>query len=337
MNGWYPRLGGITRGAGFAIGPGYRTPLGDALFLDVSAAISMKGYTAFDTRLRVLQAAGERVELWTEFRIEDFPEEDYFGLGMGTDEGARTSYNFDSTDIRLRAQFRPQTWARLHATVGFRNPDVGPGTDGQVPSVETRFTDVTAAGLAQQPNFVHTTFGADIDYRDVPGNAASGGLYRASFGIWHDTTHNLYNFRRFDVHAVHYVPITPNKVHVLSGRIGASLVNNADGDRVPFYFLPYVGGQDTIRGLREFRFKDENALWLSGEYKWRPRTFLSLSLFADAGKVSPHWQGLGINDMRGAYGVGVGFHTARQSILRVDVGDGAGEGWQVFIKFRPSF
>src|SRR5687767_11082678 len=28
VDGWYPRLGGMTRGGGFAIGPGYRTHFG---------------------------------------------------------------------------------------------------------------------------------------------------------------------------------------------------------------------------------------------------------------------------------------------------------------------
>src|SRR5688572_9253415 len=31
IDGWYPRLGGMTRGGGFAIGPGYRTHLGNVL------------------------------------------------------------------------------------------------------------------------------------------------------------------------------------------------------------------------------------------------------------------------------------------------------------------
>ena len=56
-----------------------------------------------------------------------------------------------------------------------------------------------------------------------------------------------------------------NRTHVVSGRVGFSYVNNEAGERVPFYFLAYVGGVDTIRSFREFRFKDENAMWLSAE------------------------------------------------------------------------
>jgi hypothetical protein len=45
----------------------------------------------------------------------------------------------------------------------------------------------------------------------------------------------------------------------VSGRIGASYTNIATGHRVPFYFLAYVGGMDTIRSFSEFRLKDENS------------------------------------------------------------------------------
>jgi hypothetical protein len=66
----------MTRGSGFAIGPGYRTHLFDErIFVDVSAGISIRGYKAADANVRWLQAFGDRVELWTDFRYEDFPHE----------------------------------------------------------------------------------------------------------------------------------------------------------------------------------------------------------------------------------------------------------------------
>src|SRR3990167_6032314 len=51
IDGWYPRLGGMTRGSGFALGPGYRTHIvDDRLFVDLSAGISIKGYKAADAK-----------------------------------------------------------------------------------------------------------------------------------------------------------------------------------------------------------------------------------------------------------------------------------------------
>ena len=87
----------------------------------------------------------------------------------------------------------------------------------------------------------------------------------------------------------------------------------------------------------EFRFKDENALWLSAEYRWRPRPFLSAAVFADAGETRANWEDVDLTDMRTGYGFGVGFHSDSETILRLDVGTGAGEGWQVFLKMQPAF
>jgi hypothetical protein len=41
--------------------------------------------------------------------------------------------------------------------------------------------------------------------------------------------------------------------------------------------------------------------------------------------------------MRGGYGAGVALHTRNRTVFRVDVGTGGGEGWQVFLKFKPVY
>jgi hypothetical protein len=338
VNGWYPRIGGVTRGSGFAGGIGYRYPLaGEALLADVSAAISTKGYTAFDAKLRVLQLAQKRVELWTELRLEDFPEEDFYGIGMDSPSTARTSYDYNDTDVRLRLVLQPRRWARLTTVTGYMHPDVGRGADRRYPSIDEIFTDTESPGLLQQPDFLHAMVTGEIDTRDTGGNTIRGGYYRASFGLWNDVSLNTYNFHRADLLAVQYVPLTRSGAHVVSGRIGAVGVSAFDDSRIPFYFLPYAGGMDTIRSVPEFRYKDQKSMWLSGEYKWRLNTFLSVSTFADVGQVTPDWHSLSVRDMEAGYGVSVGVYGTKQTLLRVDVGTGAGQGWQFFIRLRPPF
>jgi surface antigen Omp85-like protein len=336
--GWYPRFGGIRRGAGLNGGPGLRGDVtNDAPFVDLSGAVSIKGYKAIDLRARWLQTIDRRFSLWTEFRYEDFPQEDFYGIGMSSTQETRTSYDFDSVGVRVRGLFRPRRWARLELALGFMQPDIGSGTDEAYPSTGELFTDATAPGLLEQPDFLHTTAIVDIDYRDTPGNTATGGFYHLSYAIWNDVSLDQFNFHRFDMQLVQFLPLTRDRAHVLSGRIGASTVRSTAGSRVPFYFLAYAGGMDTIRSFREYRFKDENAMWMSAEYKWRPRSALSVAVFADAGHVYDDWKDLALNRLRAGYGAGVGYHAANQTIVRVDVASGGGEGWQVFIKVRPAF
>jgi hypothetical protein len=262
IDGWYPRLGGITRGSGFAGGPGFRTPLlDDALYLDLSGAVSTRGYKSLDARARWLRTWDERLALWTEFRYEDFPQEDFFGIGMSSTAPMRTNYDFDSVEILTRAILTPRPWARVTGTIALIRPDIGSGTDKSYPSIEERFGDADAPGLLTQPLFLYTTVAAGIDSRTPRGNPASGGLYRASYSLWNDVDLDAFDVRRLDLLLMHVVPITPGRTHVLSGRVGARSVNNTVGRRVPFYLLAYVGGMDTIRSLQEFRFQDKHAVW----------------------------------------------------------------------------
>ena len=82
IDGWYPRLGGMTRGGGFAIGPGYRVHLGSLSSSICRPAFRPSRYKAADVKVRWLKAFNERVELWTNYRFEDFPQEDFFGIGL---------------------------------------------------------------------------------------------------------------------------------------------------------------------------------------------------------------------------------------------------------------
>jgi hypothetical protein len=334
VDGWYPRFGGMTRGSGFGLGPGYRFHLGDVL-VDLSGAFSIKAYKAIDANVRLWRGGNDRVELWTNYRFEDFPQEDFFGMGPASRRDARTSYDFDSSDLTVDALFRPTRWLRMGTTLGYMSPNIGPGTDDKYPSIEQFFTDGDAPGLLEQPNFLHTTFSAEIDYRDEPGNPRSGGFYHAAFGIWDDRSLQRYDFRRFDVVLRQFVPLTTSKAHVVSAQLGASFVNNEPGHRVPFYFLPYVGGVDTIRSFHEFRFKDENAMWMSAEYRWIPIKWVSLAAFVDAGEAVRHYQDIDTGDLKTGYGFGVRVHTRRQTFARLDFGTGGGEGWKVFLKLGP--
>jgi len=339
VDGWYPRLGGMTRGSGFALGPGYRTHvLDDRVLVDASAAITIRRYKAVDVRARWLQTWNERVEVWTDYRFEDFPQEDFYGLGPDTVESMRTSYAIRGSDFTVRAQVKPLRWLRTGLNVGYLSPKVGPGRDREFPSIEEVFPGTSLPGLLEQPDFIHTQLFAEVDYRDTPGNPRRGGFYRAAYSTWDDRTLEAYNFRRFDTNLAQFAPLTADRKHIVSGRVGLSFVNNAPGDRVPFYALPYVGGTDTVRSYREFRFKEENAMWLGVEYRWIPIKWVSGVLFADAGKVARNWQDvIDAADMKQGYGFGVAVHSSKQTFARIDFGFGGGEGRRIFLKLGPSF
>ena len=214
-------------------------------------------------------------------------------------------------------------------------PIIEAGTDSRFLSTDTIFTDVTAPGLATQPTYVYSTVFVDIDYRDQPGNPHRGGFWRATFGSWDDRNLQRYDFRRFDGEAAHFFPLSPRDVFAAHAVL--SYVNNETGHRVPFYALPYVGGADTIRAFDEFRFRDENALAVSAEYRRDLHRYVEGVLFVDGGEVRRNWNDIDFRDWKWAYGAGARIKAANRVIFRADIGAGGGEGAKLFLKFGKSF
>lgn len=334
-DGFYPRFGGMTTGSGFAPGVGYRRHFGDDVLLDLSGGLSKKLYKVVDARARWVLALDDRLELWTNFRYQDFPQEDFFGLGHTSSEAARSNYALTSTDFVGRGLFHLTPWLDVGMDLGYFQPTISSGTDNTFPSTEHLFSSAQAPGLDAQPDYLHTTWFADADNRDRRGSPTRGGRYFISFARWDDQTLQRFDFNRFDAEASQFFRLIPKHVFGVHG--GISYVNNDNGHQVPFYFLPYVGGSDTLRGFEEFRFRDENILYLNGEYRWQVLKLLDIAAFLDAGEVRPDWQDIDLGDLRTSYGIGFRVHNSKATFLRVDIATGGGEGTRLFFKLRPSF
>jgi hypothetical protein len=333
-DGFYPRIGGLSSGSGFAGGGGYRRHVG-WLYADVSAAASMKSYLGFDAKVRWLQTANETLEVWTDFKYRDNTQDDFYGLGPGSTNDTRVNYGIRSNDVVARIVGRPRPWFRVGADVGYLSPELRRGRDTTLRSIEQIFTESTAPGLAQQPNFVHDSVFAEVDSRDVKGFPRRGGLYRATYALWDDRTFNQYDFRRFDVQGSQFIGLSANDVIAL--RVSLSYANNQPGDVVPFYLLPYIGGGDSVRAYREFRFRDENTGYLNAEYRRRVHKMVHVAGFIDAGKVAHDWQDIDVRNLKRAYGFGVRAGNDKRVFARFDVAFGGGEGTRFFLKFSPSF
>jgi outer membrane protein assembly factor BamA len=336
-DGWYPRIGGLATGGGFAGGVGYRKHLfDDLLFLNTSAAFSLKAYKEFLAHASYPRLWNERLEIGGNFRWRDFPQEDFYGIGNSSSRANRTNYKIKSSDVNVRAALKPTPWLRFGTELGRFEPDLGPGTDRRFPTTEALFSDIDAPGLVAQPTFLYNNVFVEIDYRDQPGNPRSGGLWRGTFGRWDDRDLQQFDFHRFDAEAAHFFPIFDKK-RVIALRLGLSYVNNETGNRVPFYFLAYIGGSDTLRGFREFRFRDENVVFFNAEYRWEAFSGLDMALFFDMGEVREDWQDIDFKDAKTSYGIGFRFNTYKAVFMRLDIAAGGGEGTRLFFKFGPAF
>jgi len=90
--------------------------------------------------------------------------------------------------------------------------------------------------------------------------------------------------------------------------------------RVPFYQLPYVGGDFTLRGYENFRFRGPpHGLLYNLEYRYKVWHHADMVLFGDAGKVFDDVGEWGFTDLRYSYGTGLRFTTTRSTFFRIGV------------------
>jgi hypothetical protein len=203
-----------------------------------------------------------------------------------------------------------------------------------VTSVERKFTEVAAPGLNEQPPFLHLTAFARLNSRGQPEQRKLEYLF--FYHAYQDLDDHLYSFRRFNADLRHKFPFGDNNEFRIRGRL--SLSETREGQRVPFYLMETLGGSnirgdDTLRGFRDYRFRDRDYLLVQSEYLRRLYGPLDLILFYDFGKVASSISRFDEGRMRHTYGAGI-VVVPRQLdniLFRFYVALGSGEGSHTYL------
>ena len=335
-DGLHLKLGSLTTGSGFAYGAGFRNR---RLFdresaATVWAAASLKKYWAVEARFDMPDLANGRIALGAYGRRHDYPQEDFFGIGPEAVRSDHTKFQLRNTLVGGRVSLRAARPVTIGGGVEFSRPEVGRGRTDAAPTIEARFDDRSAPGLGSTHTFVRTNAFLDFDYRR-PKNARQGGWYRLEASDFRERT-DAFSFRRVDVDLRQYASILAER-RVLALRLFASTSEPASGGRIPFYLMPSLGGHDSLRGFRDYRFRGPHALLTQTEYRWEIWSGLDAALFYDAGKVTLRRADLDFKRLEDAYGFGFRFNTDNGVIMRIDAGFGSRDGKHLYIVFGDVF
>jgi outer membrane protein assembly factor BamA len=265
----------------------------------------------------------------------NYPQEDFFGTGNDSREGDHTDYRLEDLNYGGRIGVHLSDHIRAGGQLGWIKTHVGTGTDARFPTVSKVFNTDDVAGLEEQPNYLQTGAFVEADYRNEAGNPHGGGRYVANWSRFQDRNLGRYDFNQYDLEAQQYFPFF-NQRRVIALRAKTTLTSTADGQEVPFFMQPTVGGSEDLRGYSEFRFRDSNLVVFNAEYRWEAFAGLDLALFADAGQVASAVRNLDLGNFKTATGVGFRFNSAKSVFLRIDVGFSR-EGGRVFMKFNHVF
>lgn len=313
--GLHPVVTTVYPGGWVAPGAGYRARVGDRGTLDVVGAWSLKNFRKIEAGLELPSWLGSPVTLDVSGSWINAPTVDFYGVGQDTRSEEGITYAYQPTTVGVTATV---PWKALSVAGGvdYLVVDIGSAFDGSAETVG----GTPPVGLGDRPQWVRTRAGASVDWRSTPGYTGSGGLYRVEVQDYADQQGADRGFRSAEAEVVQLIPILrANWVIAVRGLATVTDLHEADRDRLPFYLMPTIGGNGSVRGYPSFRFRDRHRLLLSGEYRWTATRFLDMALFYDTGKVAADVDQLDLRGLKHAYGLGARFHGMKRTVFRLEV------------------
>lgn len=335
--GFRVKLGGMATGEGFALGPEYfrRDLAGGEVILRGAAQMSFSGAQKIDAQLTVPAFAANH--LFADFYAvrHYYRRLNYYGPGPDSERTGRSNFTYEDFAADAVLGLNLSRYLKAGGTAGHLMVNTGPGNDKRFASAEKLYSPSVTPGIDKQTNFARWGAFAQLDYRDSPLGARSGGSYLVEYNLYDDLQGNRYGFHQVEVDLQQYVPLF-NKRRVFALRGKTLLTYPREGQVVPFYLQPALGGADDLRGYRSYRFYDDNLLVMNAEYRWETFSGLDMAIFADAGKVFHKHSQLNFKNLESAVGFGFRFNVRSAVFLRLDVGF-SHEGWMAWLKFNNIF
>jgi hypothetical protein len=353
--------GSVVPGAGLTGGIGYshhKDKENGVVEFNTSARMSIRKYWELDSNLKVTRGStdtsGTTAEMKFNFYglVKDMPRLDFFGIGPETRRQDRAVYHYREGVVGMDVSKPVLGWLNLGGAFEGVFPDIVRIKNPTANSVERAYTEATAPGITAQPAYLHYVAFASLH---TPGEIEHRYVdYRLFYHFYQDLQEHRYSFRRFDADLRNKFTIggtttktktktdkngdttqevTSYSKNELRVRLRLSLSETSAGQRVPFYLMPTLGGsnisgEDTLRGFRDFRFRDRDLFLAQFEYLREIKGPVDFIAFYDTGKVassvSHFWDGR----LRHTYGLGFVFvPRQRDNILfRFYVALGSGEG-----------
>jgi hypothetical protein len=338
-DGFYPEFGYMVTGSGWiSAGPGYHHKfLGDRALFDTSAAISWRTYKIAQARVEFHAIGEDTLVIGAQGLYQDATQIHYFGLGRDSSQSDKGSYRLHDFDTVGWARYNVKPVV-ISGTIGWLDsPTIssptGPFKSGYT-DARVLFGGTGAPGLLAPVSFLHGALDAAVDSRDQPHHPTRGGMYRVGWSTYSDRDRGQFSFQQYEAEGVQIVPLVPSRNWVLAFHgwlVGSS---TSDGNTVPVYLMPALGGDNTLRGYVNYRYHDRSLLLASAESRWAVWEHLEVAAFFDAGNVAPNVGDLNLS--KTSVGVGVRVHSHTATFGRLDLAHSK-EGWRVLFKLDDPF
>jgi outer membrane protein assembly factor BamA len=261
----------------------------------------------------------------------------FFGLGADSRKQDETNYTLRDIggSITLGRWIMPTL--RFSLTERLHRVDIDRGLVSALPFIRDKFPGLPGANGA----FVWAhRFALTYDSRDAYETPTRGYFGQLFVEAAERALGSQATFVRYGLEGRLLWPLVNDRlVTAMRG-----LVERVEGTEVPFFEQSALGGDDTLRGFGDDRFRDTGRILLSLEERIRLfaltyrgiRTAFELALFTEAGRVFHTFSTLDTRNVQTVVGTGVRLVVTSQIVAKIDVGLGS-EGTAVFAGLHYPF
>jgi hypothetical protein len=331
---WHPFFDSAYSGGGFTLGAGYRQFVSSFNSVDVRGSYTIRGYKRAEAEFVAPHLFHRRGELSVVGGWREATQVDFYGYGTDSSKENGATYGFQQPYGSALLTVRP-TRRFLLARGGFELSEwsLNDGTGGGR-TVDDVYTPASLPGLGTKTTYLHTQGTIGFDWRQAAGYARRGGFYGITAHDYTDPDER-FGFRQVDYEVIQHLPIL-REAWVLSLRGLAETTLTKDGQAVPYFMLPSLGGGSNLRGYSSWRFRDRNSLLVQVEWRIMVNRFLDTAVFYDAGQVAAKPSHLDLSENKRDFGFGARFHTPFSTPLRIDVAK-SDEGLRIVFATSPVF
>jgi hypothetical protein len=308
---WHPFFKNAYPGGGFPFGIGYLVPLSSYNRLDMRGSYTIPGYKRAEVEFVAPRLFHRRAELSITGGWREATQVGFYGIGNGTSKDDRVDYGFELPAASALFTLRPtRRYLTLGGGVEWSQWKMQSAT-GTLPSIETVYNPQDLPGVGADVRYLHTQATVGFDWRIAPEYARRGGFYGVTLHDYADSD-DQFGFRQLDYEAIQHIPFL-REAWVISLHGDLRRASGKNGQEIPFFLLPWIGGGDSVRGISSFRFRDRNSLL-----------------------VAPRMSDFDTKELTHSYGFGARFHTPFTTPLRIELAKST-EGFAVVFSTSPVF
>jgi outer membrane protein assembly factor BamA len=315
-------IGDLRPGAGLAAGADYeKTHFATGFFdLRLGTRISTRLYQRHEAEIVIPHLFEPRLFLEVLAQYRSFTEVSYFGVGPDTRHEDRSNYHVEGPVLFATLGFRPSQRIVFGGRFGSLHNDLHAGRSDDHPSVEEKFPLSELPGYAEEPDYLLYSAFAALDLRNDPDDPTRGSYIEVQATRYRDRGFDRFHFEELSVEAHHFIPLSYRTV--LASRARGVFTRAAEGQEIPFYMLPSLGGTGSLHAFDNDRFRDRHSLLVTGEIRYQATPEIRLEAFVDVGQVFPAFGEFRFSELEIGAGLGARYKMGRKILLGVSLGAG---------------